>query len=478
MGAAITSITGLQNLTNLQEFRADWNSLTTIDLSGLTNLTYVDISDNEIPGINDPSLTSVTLTGCTALDSLRLDDSDFSAGIPDLTGLNSLTFLDMDECNISGNVDLSILPALTSFDLSGNAGLTSVTIFEQVLNDVSLGSTALTEESVNDILQWLDGGGVLNGNVDLSDGGSAIPTGAGITAKDNLLAKGWSVNVNLPPAPFDVTADWSLTTPEVVDEASFRTFLESGEDGDGSSSNLTDVVITDFSLIDGRLRCNLSATGELLTIQEIDITSIISLGNITNLEIIKINNNIITEMPIDIFSQYTSLIELQINDLNIPVNLSPLINLETLYVNDYGYSTLDVSSLVNLKFFGGGFSSFAPSSLDFTNLFNLENVNLENGSIALTTVNISGCIGLTSITCYNTPTLTTILGLEDCSNISFVQLSGNGLDQTALDYIVVSIDDNGFSNGSITITGNPGTLSPVGQGARLNLISKGWTVNV
>jgi len=277
---------------------------------------------------------------------------------------------------------------------------------------------------------------------------------------------------------FDVTADWSLTTPNVVDETSFRTFLESGEDGDGDSMNLVDVVITDFSLIDGRLRCNLSATGELLTIQETDITSIISLGNITNLESITISNNIITEIPIDIFSQYTSLINLRINQLNLPIDLSALVNLESLSANNYGYSTLDVSSLVNLKFFNGGGSSFAPSSLDFTNLFNLENVNLENNSIALTTVNISGCTSLTSISCYDTPTLTTILGLEDCSNIAFVQLNNNGLDQTALDYILVSIDDNGFSNGSITIYGNPGTLSPIGDAARLSLISKGWTVNV
>jgi hypothetical protein len=238
MGAAITSITGLQNLTNLQEFRADWNSLTTIDLSGLTNLTFVDISDNEIPGTGDPSLTSVTLTGCTALDSLSLDDSDFSAGVPNLTGLSSLTFLDMDECNISGNVDLSILPALTSFDLSGNTGLTSVTIFEQVLNDVDLNNTALTEECVNDILQWLDGGGVLNGYVDLADGGSAAPTGTGITAKDNLLAKGWSVNVNGQVYSFSVrrnntgpcasSATTTIYSDSSVLEAGINVYNDSG----------------------------------------------------------------------------------------------------------------------------------------------------------------------------------------------------------------------------------------------------------
>jgi len=45
MATVITSITGLQNLTNLLTFNADWNSLQTVNLSGLTQLTNVDISD-------------------------------------------------------------------------------------------------------------------------------------------------------------------------------------------------------------------------------------------------------------------------------------------------------------------------------------------------------------------------------------------------------------------------------------------------
>lgn len=197
MGAAITSITGLQNLPNLQSFEADWNSLTSLNLSGLTNLTYVDISDCEIPGTEgEPSLTSVNLTGCTALEELRMDDSNFSAGIPNLTGLTSLNWLDIDESNITGNVDLSMLPALNGFDLRDNPGLTSVTIFEQVLNSVNLYDCALTEASVNDILGWLDGGGAENGYVDLSGGTSSHPTGDGATAKENLIGKGWEVYVN------------------------------------------------------------------------------------------------------------------------------------------------------------------------------------------------------------------------------------------------------------------------------------------
>lgn len=279
---------------------------------------------------------------------------------------------------------------------------------------------------------------------------------------------------------FDVTADWSLTTPEVIDETSFRTFLESGQDGDGNTNSLTGVVITDFSLVEGRLTCMLSATGGELHISEIEATSILSLGNIANVELISISGNPIAEMPSDVFSQYTSLIRLDINALTLPIDLSALVNLEILYASGYGYSTLNVSSLVNLKqFFGGSGnvieSPFLPTSLDFTNLSNLLGAEFSQSS-ALTTVNISGCTSLTGISCYYTPTLTTILGLEDCENVNYVQLNNTGFNQTALDYITVSLNDNGLSNGSLTIDNNPGTLSPTGNAARLSLISKGWSV--
>lgn len=128
MAAVITSITGLQNLPNLQNFNADYNALTTVNLSGLTNLQYVDISDNDVFNSGDPSLTSVNLSGCTSLQELRLDDSDFSAGIPSLAGLTSLALIDFDQCSISGVVDLTNLPALVQLDFYGNAALTSIII--------------------------------------------------------------------------------------------------------------------------------------------------------------------------------------------------------------------------------------------------------------------------------------------------------------------------------------------------------------
>ena len=298
MASVITSITGLQNLTGLTRFNADFNGLQSVNLSNLPNLLDVDISDNNIPGSTTHSLRFVNLSGSTAITELRLDDSDFSTGIPDLTGLTDLEWLDMDQCGITGNVDLSILPALTGFDLGGNPGLTSVTIFEQVLNDVNIRNAALTEASVNDILGWLDGGGETGGTVRLEGGTNAAPTGDGLTAVTNLEGKGWNVTVNQVPSLFDVTANWSLTTPAVVNEASFRTFLESGQDGEGSSNSLTNVVITDFSLVGDRITCNLSAIGSSFQLSNIEVTDVASIGSIVGLvSLVLGDNQIVTFDP-------------------------------------------------------------------------------------------------------------------------------------------------------------------------------------
>jgi len=220
MASRITSITGLQNLTGLVNFYADWNSLTSVNLSNLPNLVDVDVSDqNSIPD-NENSLTSVNLSGSTAIEQLRLDDSNFSAGIPDITGLPSLQYFDMDQCSISGSIDISSssFNSLTGFDLSGNS-ITSITLPEANLDDVNLGNNALTEESVDDVLQWLDGSGVENGYVSLEGGTNAIPSSAGLTAKENLQNKGWNVYVNQAPpgnvgiaasTDFDIVGDFTI----------------------------------------------------------------------------------------------------------------------------------------------------------------------------------------------------------------------------------------------------------------------------
>lgn len=201
MASEVVSITGLQNLVNLQEFRADYNSFQSVDLSGLTNLRYVDISDCDIPGTSDPSLTSVNLSGCIALEQLRLDGSDFSAGIPDLRGLNSLRYVDFDQCGISGSVDISFLPALHDFDFSGNEDLEELIISSsQPLGEddqyLNVSNCDLTQSSVDAILVALSVNGMNGEAIDLAGGTNAAPSATGLAAKDVLEGNGWTVYIN------------------------------------------------------------------------------------------------------------------------------------------------------------------------------------------------------------------------------------------------------------------------------------------
>jgi len=64
-----------------------------------------------------------------------------------------------------------------------------------VFNNAFL-SCALTATSVNNILISIDAAGQSNGTLGLNGGTSAAPTGAGATAKANLIAKGWTVTTN------------------------------------------------------------------------------------------------------------------------------------------------------------------------------------------------------------------------------------------------------------------------------------------
>ena len=207
MGAKLTAITGLQNLTNLEEFRADDNSLVSADFSGLSNLNRIEIGDNDEPGGGGNSLKSINVSGCTALRILDIDDCDLSAGFPDLSDCTSLRWIDVDQSSIVGRLDLSNLPALKGFDVSGNTGITEVIISstqplgEEGDYEVDLADCALTQTAVDNILVALASGSSSGGFVDLNNdneefpGTNATPGAAGRESLLILSDRGWSFDV-------------------------------------------------------------------------------------------------------------------------------------------------------------------------------------------------------------------------------------------------------------------------------------------
>jgi len=234
MAATITSITGLQNLSNLEIFYADFNSLTSVDLSGMSTLTDVDISDNNtVDGEGGNSLTSINVTGCTSITTLRLDDSNFSSGdsIVGLSDLALCTTLDLDQCGINGTLNLNSLTSLDYIDVSGNdiSNLIIPDTFAPITG-LSAGSNELTQNSVNNIFINLDGSGITNGEVTISGGTSAAPSGSGTQAAISLDGKGWSISTNNAPG-LTQRNNWydaADTGSVCAHTAGFNTFYASG----------------------------------------------------------------------------------------------------------------------------------------------------------------------------------------------------------------------------------------------------------
>lgn len=201
--AAITAITGFQNLPNLTDLKLDGsaNGCETVDVSGCTSLTHLDVSDMDIPNTSDPSLKYLNVEGCTALIELYVDDSDFSEGFPDLSSVaGTLEYIDADQCGITESLNLTAFTELRGFDLSGNEGLTSVTVsnsgslgFE---NSMNLGGCDLTQTAVDNILVALSESPVGNGEIELSGGTNAVPSATGLAAIVTLELSGWNVYVN------------------------------------------------------------------------------------------------------------------------------------------------------------------------------------------------------------------------------------------------------------------------------------------
>ena len=256
MGAQITAITGLQNLTNLQDFRADWNALETIDLSGLTNLTYLDVSDCDELG--STGVKSMNVTGCTALESLYIDDNDFSAGFPDLSSCTSLQYFDADQCGISGSLNLSNLPALQGFDLYGNGELTEVIVSStQPLGDgrnLNFAACSLTQTALDNILQQLSSGSVNGGYIDFSqDGGgnNAVPSlNRGLPALRNLVDdKGWNFNGDANyNVRLDNVTDVYPTVQEACDAVT-NNYLETRYLYIGTNIEIGNRIFTDENLV-------------------------------------------------------------------------------------------------------------------------------------------------------------------------------------------------------------------------------------
>ena len=96
--------------TVLQDITVHNSQLTSLDLTGCTALRSVSVSNNG-------GLTSLNLTGCTALESLRVTDNNLLTSIK-LTDCKALNVFDIDKINEMVSLDLTDCAALSKLNCS------------------------------------------------------------------------------------------------------------------------------------------------------------------------------------------------------------------------------------------------------------------------------------------------------------------------------------------------------------------------
>lgn len=197
----------LSNCANLTDVTLDYCSFGVLDLSNLNLETFTAAA---------ATFTSVDLSGCSALTTVNLVSSSLAS--VDMSNCSSLSLLIMGNTagpftlNVSNCVSLAFIDdsgtsGVSSLNVTGCTALATILLPAPNLTTVTLTTLpaattvgfqgcALNVVSVNAILVALDANGLSGGQVYLDLGTNAAPTGVGITAKNNLIAKGWTVATN------------------------------------------------------------------------------------------------------------------------------------------------------------------------------------------------------------------------------------------------------------------------------------------
>ena len=168
----------------------------------------------------------------------------------------------------------------------------------------------------------------------------------------------------------------------------------------------------------------------------------------------------------------TSLGYLYLNGISTITNLSDCVNLNVFYLDGCSITSIDFTGLSKLTNFSSGYS-INITSLDFSPCPILNGIDINN--TPLTSVNISNCLYLNELFIIDGP-LTTI-DVSANLYLRFINLQNNLLTQTAVDDILVALDNNGLSNGDVQLDGT-GNAAPsaIGTAAAANLTGKGWIV--
>lgn len=189
------NLTLLPALSYMFTVTADISITNGVSMS-MTFTAPTDITINWDDGTTDTFLSQIGANTYSHTLSIVTGQQDYDIEVS-ISTVGGVTVLNLSaSANIVELSSISALTALTTFNVAGNE-IRSISPVASLVTNMNCSINRLTTSQVNDILILLDGYGLLTGTFDSSgQTPAAPPTGAGITAKNNLIGKGWTVTTD------------------------------------------------------------------------------------------------------------------------------------------------------------------------------------------------------------------------------------------------------------------------------------------
>ena len=405
----ISNMKGVEYFTQLTYLYCYSNNISSIDVSSLTKLKYLNLGYNKLTSFN------ISDANNSALEQLYLQNNQ-------LTTVRIASHSNLRTLWVFGNTTLTGLycwrDALTNVDVTGCTGLKQLKIY----NNYNLAKiTGLADCTA---LTWLD---VEDTSFnDLSVVGS-------MTKLETLLAGNTKITT------LKTSHSGSLTKLEVAGDTLLTELICYYEDlttlkvtGCTALKNLRCYNNYDLSAITGLANCTAL---EYLDCEDCAITELPGVDNMTNLQTLWACNNqlegnlTVTNKPYLQFlrvSGNSGLTELRCpyNDLvSLDVTGCTALTFLDCEVNSRLTSIAGLTDCTAMTFFGCDNCAF--TSLDMTFCPGLKSLYCYNNQ--LTSLNVTGLTELKNLNCKVNPDLGEITGLSDCAAITYLECSNCGL---------------------------------------------------
>ena len=476
-----TSFNGLEVFSNVQVIRAEGNSLSSLDVSGLTSLKSLYVNENQLSNLNlsgctalywieatSNNLASLDLSGCTALHTLDLDSNNFTSldlsactGLYwfrasgnnltnlDVSGLTSLSYLYVNEnqlsnLNLSGCTALYWIEAtsnnLASLDLSACTSLHTLDLDSN--NFTSLDLSACTA------LYWFRASGNNLGSIDLSactglyvlnvsDNNLTNLDVSGLTSLSYLHAnENQLANLNVSDCSVLTSLEVQYNNLTELDVSGLTSLQElHARENQLANLNVSDCSVLKALEVQFNNLTELDVSGltslQVLRANENQLANL-DVSGCTALEGIHVFKNNITGLDL---SGLTSLAYLMVYENQLAnLNLSGCTALYDLDVSHNNLTNIDVSGCTALCWLKVQYNNF--TSLDISDFTSLKSLYATNNQ--LVSLNVAGHDVLENLSVANNNL--TSLDFSGCNALKDVDISGNGFSYSVLYELILDLE--------------------------------------